>query len=99
MPKPNPIPRAWLAATALLIACVAGSDALAVPRVRNKPDKKPPAPAEDNTKDLAAASDASIVGGPMFPLGGMAGLPKYLKCDQQALADPDGIRGGEVPDG
>lgn len=32
----------------------------------------------------------------MFSLAGQAGLPRYLKCDQGALADLRGIRGGTV---
>ena len=32
----------------------------------------------------------------LFSLAGQAGLPKYLKCNQQCLAGPDGVHGGEV---
>ena len=35
-------------------------------------------------------------GSQFFSLAGQAGLPKYLKCDLKALADEEGIRGGEV---
>ena len=35
-------------------------------------------------------------GSQFFSLAGQAGLPKYLKCDPKALADEEGLRGGEV---
>ncbi len=43
---------------------------------------------------LPAGADAAEP--PFFSLGGQAGLPKYLKCNNASMATLDGLLGGEV---
>ena len=61
--------------------------------VRLEVNGKPVSPGEPTGKK-AAATDGTE--NQFFSLAGQAGLPKYLKCDLKALADEEGIRGGEV---